>query len=324
VSVLVSVVIPTYRRPQLLERCLRALVAQSFDPARYEIIIADDADDPLTKQQVLAWRERVHGPTEILYVPVWDRHGPAAARNAGWRLAVGRVIAFTADDTIPRRDWIARGLAAMRGGVAAAAGRVHAPLPAGRPADYEADGSQPGSGFVTASCFVRRDVLAAIGGFDERFTAASREDSDLFFTLLEAHGKVVAAPAAVVIDYVRPASWGASLKQQQKVLFEALLYKKHGELYRRLVRRPPRWDCYAIVLALVVAIAGAATGWRGVAAAAFASWAGGTAAFCARRLCGTSHTPAHIVEMVATSILIPPLAVFWRLVGAIRFGAFVA
>jgi hypothetical protein len=30
------------------------------------------------------------------------------------------------------------------------------------------------------------------------------------------------------------------------------------------------------------------------------------------------------VGMVASSILIPPLAVFWRLVGAIRFGAFIA
>jgi len=324
-SVLVSVVVPTYRRPQLLERCLRALVAQSFDPARYEIVVADDADDPHTKQQVLSWRQRVHGPTQILYVPVWDRHGPAAARNAGWRLAAGRLIAFTDDDTIPRRDWILRGLAAMREGVAAAAGRVYVPLPEGRPSDYERDASRLGSGeFVTANCFVRRDALAAIGGFDERFTAAWREDSDLFFTLLEAHGKVVAAPAAVVVHPVRPASWGVSLKQQRKILFDALLYKKHAALYRRMIRRTPRWDYYGIVLALLVAIAAAAAGWPGVAAAAFAIWAGATTALCVRRLRGTSRTPVHILEMVATSILIPPLAVFWRLVGAVRFGAFVA
>lgn len=323
-SVLVSVVVPTYRRPELLERSLRALVAQSFDPARYEIVVADDADDPATKQQVLSWRLRVHGPTQILYVPVWDRHGPAAARNAGWRLAAGRVIAFTDDDAIPRRDWIVRGLAAMRDGVAAAAGRVFVPLPEGRPSDYERDASRLGSGeFVTANCFVRRDALAAIGGFDERFTAW-REDSDLFFTLLEVHGKVVAAPAAVVVHPVRPASWGVSLKQQRKILFDALLYRKHAALYRRMIRRTPRWDYYAIVLALGVAVAAVATGWRDVAAAAFVVWAGMTAAFCARRLRGTSHAPAHIAEMIATSILIPPLAVFWRLVGAIRFGAFVA
>ena len=322
---LVSVIIPTCRRPQLLERCLRALVAQNFDPARYEIIVADDADDPATKQQVLSWRQRVHGPTQILYVPVWDRHGPAAARNAGWRLAAGRVIAFTDDDTIPHRDWIVRGLAAMRDGVAAAAGRVHVLSLEGRPCDYECDTSRLGSGdFVTANCFVRRDALAAVGGFDERFTAAWREDSDLFFTLLEVHGKVVAAPAAVVVRPMRPASWGMSLKQQREILFDALLYKKHAVLYRRRIRSTPRWDYYTIVLALVVTIAAAAAGWHGVAAMAFALWTGATAAFCLQRLRVTSRAPAHIAAIVATSILIPPLAVFWRLVGAIRFGAFVA
>src|SRR5262249_53927377 len=38
-----SVVVPTYRRPELLERCLGALVAQDFDPSAYEVIVADDA-----------------------------------------------------------------------------------------------------------------------------------------------------------------------------------------------------------------------------------------------------------------------------------------
>lgn len=323
-SVLVSVVVQTCRRPQLLERCLCALVAQSCDPACYEIVVADDADDPLTKQQVLNWRERVHGPTQILYVPVWDRHGPAAARNVGWRFAAGRVIAFTDDDTIPRGDWIARGIAALRDDVAAARGRVHVLLPEGRPSHCERDVGRLGRGeFVTANCFVRRDALAAIGGFDERFTAAW-EDADLFFTFLEAHGKVVAAPAAIVVHPAGPASWGMSLKQQRKIIFDALLYKKHAALYRRLIRRTPRWDYYAIVLVLVVAVAAAATGWHGVTALALALWAGSTAAFCVQRLRDTSRGPAHIVGMVASSILIPPLAVFWRLVGAIRFGAFIA
>jgi cellulose synthase/poly-beta-1,6-N-acetylglucosamine synthase-like glycosyltransferase len=40
---------------------------------------------------------------------VWDAHGSAAARNIDWRFAAGKVIAFTDDDTIPRRDWVMRG-----------------------------------------------------------------------------------------------------------------------------------------------------------------------------------------------------------------------
>jgi len=34
---------------------------------------------------------------------------------------------------------------------------------------------------------------------------------------------------------------------------------------------------------------------------------------------GTSKAPTHIAEMIVTSILIPPLSVFWRIVGALRY-----
>jgi hypothetical protein len=33
----------------------------------------------------------------------------------------------------------------------------------------------------------------------------------------------------------------------------------------------------------------------------------------------TSKSPSHVAEMLVTSALIPPLAVFWRAVGAFRF-----
>lgn len=44
---MVSVVIPTYRRPEMLERCLRAVIEQDFD-APYEIIVADDEPSDVT------------------------------------------------------------------------------------------------------------------------------------------------------------------------------------------------------------------------------------------------------------------------------------
>ncbi|HET7094719.1 MAG TPA: hypothetical protein VFI22_14605, partial [Thermomicrobiales bacterium] len=71
--------------------------------------------------------------------------------------------------------------------------------------------------------------------------------------------------------------------------------------------------------ALAVAAFGAATRRRRPALAAGAAWGGLTARFAWRRLRETSRAPAHVAEMVATSILIPPIAIFWRLVGAIRF-----
>jgi len=42
----ISVVVPTYNRPELLDRCLSALMAQDIDRQTYEIIVADDGAEP--------------------------------------------------------------------------------------------------------------------------------------------------------------------------------------------------------------------------------------------------------------------------------------
>ena len=118
---------------------------------------------------------------------------------------------------------------------------------------------------------------------------------------------------------VRPAGFGVSLQQQRKILFDALLYKKHPRLYRQRIRRAARIDYYAAVAALVVALAAAALGAPTVATAAGALWVVLTIALAALRLAGTQRAWRHVGEMLVTSAAIPPLAVFWRIVGAARF-----
>ncbi|HET9015555.1 MAG TPA: glycosyltransferase [Thermomicrobiaceae bacterium] len=313
----VSVVVPTCRRPELLDRCLAALAAQDLDPAGYEVVVADDGHCPATRGVVACWAARA--PAVVRYVPVTCGRGPAAARNAGWRAARGVVVAFTDDDCQPTPDWLARGLAGFVDGVQGVSGRVLVPLGTS-PTDYEwnAAGLER-STFVTASCFYRRSALAAAGGLDERFEQAWREDTDLYFTLLERGARLEVAPDAVVVHPVRPAAWGISLRQQRKSMYNALLYKKHPALYRERVQSEPPWGYYATVAALVAASALGVTGRRRPALAGALAWLVLTTRFCARRLDGTSRAPAHVAEMAVTSALIPPLAVFWRLRGALRF-----
>ena len=315
----VSVVIPTYRRPDLLRRCLTRLSEQVFDPAEYEVVVADDAASEQTRRQVAEFAAGT--AAAVRYVAVTGRHGPAAARNAGWRGARGEVVAFTDDDTLPEPTWLAEGVAALHNEPAAAAatGRVVVPVPQ-RPTDYERDAAGlERAEFVTANVFCRRSALEAVGGFDERFTSAWREDSDLQFALLSRGSKITAAPRAVVVHPVRPAPWGVCLRQQCKVFFDALLYKKHPGLYRRHIRRSPRWDYYAVVAALLAAVVSILAGAVLPALLAVTAWAVLTGRFCARRLRGASLAPGHVAEMVVTSALIPPLAVFWRICGAVKF-----
>lgn len=318
----VSVVVPTYKRPDLLERCLDALLAQDYDAEDYEIIIADDANCADTGQQValVVEKARLCGHT-VHYVPVPSgcAHGPAAARNAGWRSARGEIIAFTDDDCIPQAQWLKAGVTAMVDGVAGAAGHLIVPLK-GVPTDYQYNAAQLGKNdFVTANCFYRRAALGEVGGFDERFTAAWREDTDLVFTLLARGAKFTTAPEAVVIHPVRPAQWGISIRQQRKSMFNALLYKKHPALYRQKIQATPPWRYYIIACTALLALIGAISGMWLLALAGLILWLGLTVRFCLQRLRHTSYAPRHVAEMVVTSIAIPPLAIFWRLYGAVKF-----
>ncbi len=322
----VSVVVPTFKRPDLLEKCLTALLAQDFAPTDYEIIIVDDAACDETRQQVECRAKHVEccGHT-IRYIPVMDirsPRGPATARNRGWRAARSEIIAFTDDDCIPERNWLKAGVAVLAGGTIGASGRIIVPLPH-TPTDYEYNASHlEQSEFATANCFYRRCALILVGGFDERFTAPWREDSDLFFTLLNRNCIFTSVPAAVVIHPVRSARWGISLHQQRKSMFNALLYKKHPVLYKQKLQATPPWHYYGIVGALLVMLVGILKRSRPVAFAGLCGWLYLTARFCIQRLRQTSRSPLHIVEMIVTSILIPPLAIFWRLRGAIKFRMF--
>jgi glycosyltransferase involved in cell wall biosynthesis len=327
----VSVIVPTFKRPDLLARCLDALMRQDIDPSSYEVIVADDAACPMTREQVERYARRVAACGHaVRYVPVTNGHGPAAARNAGWRAARGEIIAFTDDDCIPTPAWLRAGLAAFARGAVGVSGKIIVPLPC-IPTDYERNAAHLATAeFVTANCFYRRDCLAGVGGFDERFTAAWREDSDLIFTLLSRHSgnhhepagaqqAFVHAPEAVVIHPVRPARWGISVRQQRKSMFNALLYKKHPVLYREKIQAAPPWRYYGILGALLAICLGLLGRNKGLTALAVCAWIAMTGQFCRERLRHVSHEPRHVAEMVVTSIIIPPLAIFWRLRGAFKF-----
>jgi hypothetical protein len=71
--------------------------------------------------------------------------------------------------------------------------------------------------------------------------------------------------------------------------------------------------------AIATAAASAVLGSPVIALGATGLWAALTTRFCAQRLRGASTDPRHVLEMALTSALIPPLSVFWRLYGALKF-----
>src|SRR5690349_9015958 len=124
----VSVVVATLNRPQLLDRCLSALFNQSVPLPEYEVVVVDDGPHAATKAVADEWGR--HCPSfSVRYLTSSETHGPAAARNVGWRMAQGPLIAFTDDDCIPDSEWLWAGLKALSDArVGAASGRIVVPI----------------------------------------------------------------------------------------------------------------------------------------------------------------------------------------------------
>jgi len=95
----VSVIVPTYRRPESLAVCLDALARQ--DRQADEILVVIRRMDQESQEVV---RER-GSPVRLVLV---DRPGVLAAMNAGVDASSGDVVCLTDDDAQPRRDWISQ------------------------------------------------------------------------------------------------------------------------------------------------------------------------------------------------------------------------
>jgi cellulose synthase/poly-beta-1,6-N-acetylglucosamine synthase-like glycosyltransferase len=99
----VTVLVPTYRRPEDLARCLSALLCQSRAPD--QIVVVARADDEAT-HSCLA--DHVTPRVLNVAVAIVEEPGQVAALNRGLEAATGDVIAITDDDAAPRADWVER------------------------------------------------------------------------------------------------------------------------------------------------------------------------------------------------------------------------
>ena len=99
----ISVLVPSYKRPDLLVRCLGALERQRRIPDEIVIVFRDT---DLASQSAFAdYLQRTHLPVAQVLV---SRPGQMAAMNAGLEKVSGEVVCFTDDDAEPFPDWVER------------------------------------------------------------------------------------------------------------------------------------------------------------------------------------------------------------------------
>ncbi|MFP5318972.1 MAG: glycosyltransferase family 2 protein [Acidimicrobiia bacterium] len=316
-----EIVIPTLGRPSL------AVVLDALAGAPYRIVVVDDRPGR-SERLVAPGAEVVPGRAA----------GPAAARNVGWRSTSpsARWVAFVDDDVVPPAGWaeaLAADLAAAdaAGDVGATQGNIRVPRPDDRrPTDWERNvAGLEDANWATADMAYRRDVLEAVGGFDERFPRAYREDADLALRVQSAGWRLVRGDREI-LHPVRPADRWVSVRLQRGNADDALMRALHGRGWRERSGAPPgRKARHVAVTAAGAAAIGAAAARRpstaftprrrALATAAGAAWLAGTAELAWARISPGPRTRHEVLTMVLTSAALPPTATAWSLAGLLRW-----
>jgi histidinol-phosphate phosphatase family protein len=319
-----EVVVPTAGRPSL--GALLPALAAGDGPLPARVLLVDDRTDrsaPLVAPRHLG---PLAGRIAVLAGPA---RGPAAARNAGWREVRSEWVAFLDDDVVPPPGWRAAllaDLAPLGADVAASQGRIRVPLPRHRhPSDWERNvGGLMQARWATADMAYRRDALAAVGGFDERFPRAYREDADLGLRVV-ATGRRIVMGRREVLHPVGRAGAGVSLAKQAGNADDALMRALHGRDWRERAgipagRRPRHLATAAAGIAATGAGLAAARHRRRrlaapAAALAGAAWLAGTAELAYARVSPGPRTRPEVLAMLSTSAAMPFVASAWWLRG---------
>jgi len=246
-SPLVSLIVPTFNRPQMLVRALSSAATQSMNDLEV-IVVNDGGADP---GRVLEPFQHTIGAGGALRVVHHDRNrGLAAARNTGLRSARGRYVGFLDDDDrlLPHHlaallPWLRLGARIVHGDTRHVLEVPAHPLPYTKSLmvhyqfDYEPTVFPIENTIPVHALLCERELVLEAGGFDE--TLPVLEDWDLWLRAFQ-----IAQPARVprVTCEVRVRSDGSNMTAENQTCWSnvcARIYGKTLELERNdpLLRR---------------------------------------------------------------------------------------
>lgn len=184
-SPFISIIIPTYNRPERLQTCLDSLTRLNYQRDRFEVIIVDDGSQEPLDKVINPYHQQLN-----LTLIRQNNAGPAKARNTGANVAQGNYLAFTDDDCTPTPNW----LSALENGFskmpnALLGGKTLNALPNNPYSsasqllidylyDYYNDNSAQATFFASNNFALSRELFHQVGQFDVNFPLAAGEDRE--------------------------------------------------------------------------------------------------------------------------------------------------
>lgn len=232
-----SVVIPTYNRKPILEKCLDAIERQQFDD--YEVVVIDDGSTDGTVEWLKSQTDR------FPHVRLFCRNhlGAAAARNFGVEQAKGDTIVFIDSDLVVTEAFLrSHAEALIQAEKELGSDRIFTYGRVINTANFDDPTSEPykitdfsAAYFATGNVAIARHWLIEAGLFDLGFKQYGWEDLELGVRLKNLGLKLIKCPEAVGYHW-HPAF---SLDQIPKLIDIEMQRGRMGVVF---YQKHPTWD----------------------------------------------------------------------------------
>ncbi|MGJ3253982.1 MAG: glycosyltransferase family 2 protein [Elainellaceae cyanobacterium] len=238
-----SVVIPTYNRKPILEKCLLALEHQHIPDtsaiAHYEVVVVDDGSTDGT----IEWLHAHAADFPHVKVNQHQHQGPAVARNLGVEVASGDTIIFIDSDLVvtetflqSHADALIQGQKRLKSDRLFTYGRVV------NTCNFENPTTEPykitdfsAAYFATGNVAIARHWLYDAGLFDTRFQLYGWEDLELGVRLKHLGLTLIKCPEAVGYHWHPP----FTLDQIPNLIEREIQRGRMGVLF---YQKHPTWD----------------------------------------------------------------------------------
>ncbi|MBD1914143.1 MULTISPECIES: glycosyltransferase [unclassified Leptolyngbya] len=239
----ISVVIPTYNRKPILEKCLKALEQQHIPKSSpiqsYEVVVVDDGSTDGTVQ----WLQQQAADYPHVRLVEQNHRGPAAARNLGVDSAWGDVIIFIDSDLVVLDGFLqAHAATLLQEQQRLGSDRVFTYGRVINTCNFDDPTAEPykltdfsAAYFATGNVAIARHWLEDVGLFDTRFQLYGWEDLELGVRLKQQGLKLVKCPEAVGYHWHPP----FSLAQIPKLIDQEIQRGRMGVLF---YQKHPTWD----------------------------------------------------------------------------------
>lgn len=168
----ISIIIPTYNRPDALIRLLNRL--KSLLEEGIELIVVDDSKDPLPKEYLALWE------SQMTYVHRGEKLGVSSARNEGSKISKGEYLIFLDDDDEVTESWLADFFSISKEDPDWVFCDMKVVINQDEVSSISAS-KENWKTVIPGAWMIKKKIFDEIGGYDDRLKFA--ENTELFFRL---------------------------------------------------------------------------------------------------------------------------------------------